>query len=81
MARVSNTQSPRLSVQLIDTAKAAHFHVSLNTLRPGLFRSPSSSGARNRHTCDGVYALRGACNMSIPSQTPSGESCCHLLHS
>ena len=47
MARVSNTQSPRLSVQWIDAAKAAHFHVSLNTFRPGLFRSPSSSGARN----------------------------------
>ena len=42
---MSNTQSPRLSVQWIDAAKAAHFHVSLNTLRPGLFRSPSSSGA------------------------------------
>ena len=56
MASVSNTQSPHLSVQWIDAAKAAHFHVSLNTFRPGLFRSPSSSGARNRHTCDGVYA-------------------------
>ena len=78
---MSNTQSPHLSVQWIDAAKAAHFHVSLNTLRPGLFRSPSSSSARNRHTCVGVYALRGACNMSIPSQTPSAESCCHLLHS
>ena len=55
VARVSNTQSPRLSVQWIYAAKAAHFHVSLITLRPGLFRSPSSSGARNRHTCDGVY--------------------------
>ena len=33
MARVSNTQSPRLSVQWIDAAKAAHFHVSLNTFR------------------------------------------------
>ena len=28
------------------SAKAAHFHVSLITLRPGLFRSPSSSGTR-----------------------------------
>ena len=56
MARVTNTQSPRLSVQWIDAAKAAHFYVSLNTLRPGLFRSPSSSGVRNHHTCDGVYA-------------------------
>ena len=28
MARVSNTQSPRLSVQWIDAAKAAHFDVS-----------------------------------------------------
>ena len=37
---MSNTQSPRLSVQWIDAAKAAHFHVSLNTFRPGLFRSP-----------------------------------------
>ena len=81
VARVSNTQSPRLSVQWIDAAKAAHFHVSLNTFRPGLFRSPSSSGARNCHTCDGVNAWRGACNMSIASQTPSAESCCHLLHS
>ena len=79
VARVSNTQSPRLSVQWIDAAKAAHFHVSLNTFRPGLFRSPSSSGDRKRHTCDGVYAWRGACNMSIPSHTPSAESCCHLL--
>ena len=55
MARVSNTQSPRLSVQWIDAAKASHFHVKLNTLRLDLFRSPSSSGARNRHTCDGVF--------------------------
>ena len=45
MARVSNAQSPRLSVQWIDAAKAAHFHVSLNTFRPGLIRSPSSSDA------------------------------------
>ena len=81
VARMSNTNSPRLSVQWIDAAKAAHFNVSLNTFRPGLFRPPSSSGARNRHTCDGVYAWRGACNMSIPSQTASAESCCHLLHS
>ena len=56
VARVSNTQSPRPSVQWINAAKAAYFHVSLNTLKPGLFRSPSSSGARNLHTCDGVYA-------------------------
>ena len=48
MARVSNTQSSCLSVQWIDAAKAAHFHVSLNTFRPGLIRSLSSSGARNR---------------------------------
>ena len=34
MARVSNTQTP------INAAKAAHFHVSLNTLRPDLLRSP-----------------------------------------
>ena len=27
---MSNTQSPRLSVQWIDAAKVAHFHVSLN---------------------------------------------------
>ena len=31
MARVSNTQSPRLSVQWINAAKAAHFHVSLTS--------------------------------------------------
>ena len=38
MARVSNnTQSSRLSVQWIDAAKAVHFHVSLNTLRPQVF--------------------------------------------
>ena len=36
MARVSNTQTPCLSAQWINAAKAAHFHVSLNTLRPGL---------------------------------------------
>ena len=36
MARVSNTQTPGLSVQWIDAAKAAYFHVSFNTLRPGL---------------------------------------------
>ena len=81
VARVSNTQSPRLFVQWIYAAKVAHFHISHNTFRPGLFRSPSSSGTRNRHTCDGVYAWGGVCNMSIPSQTPSAESCCHLLHS
>ena len=46
VAWVSNTQSQRLSGQWIDAAKAAHFHASLNTLRQGLFRSPSSSGAR-----------------------------------
>ena len=28
---MSNTQSPLFSVQWIDAAKAAHFHVSLNT--------------------------------------------------
>ena len=42
MARVSNTQSPCLSVQWIYAAKAAHFHVSLNTIKQGLFRSSSS---------------------------------------
>ena len=47
VARVSNTQSLTVSIQWIDAAKAAHFHASLNTLRPGLFRSPSSSGSRN----------------------------------
>ena len=41
---MSNTQTPRHSVKWIDAAKAAHFHVSPNKLRPGLFRSPSSSG-------------------------------------
>ena len=56
VGRVSNTQSPSISVQWIDAAKAAHFHLSLNTLRPGFFRSPSSSGARDHPTCDGVYA-------------------------
>ena len=33
VARVLNTQSPGLSVQWMDAAKAAHFHVSFNTLR------------------------------------------------
>ena len=56
MPRVSNIQTQRLSVQWIDAAKAARFHDSLNTLRPDLFRSPFVSGARNLHTCDGVYA-------------------------
>ena len=37
---MSNTQSPQLSVQWIDAAKAAHFHVSLNTFRPGLLGLP-----------------------------------------
>ena len=36
VARVSNTQTPRLSIEWMDPAKVAHFHVSLNTLRPGL---------------------------------------------
>ena len=31
---MSNIQSPRLSVQWSDAAKAANFHVILNTLRP-----------------------------------------------
>ena len=37
---MSNTQSPCLSVQWIDAAKAAHFYVSLNTIRPGLLGLP-----------------------------------------
>ena len=37
---MSSTKSPRLSVQWIHAAKAAHFHVSLNTLRPGLLGLP-----------------------------------------
>ena len=37
---MSNTQSPRLSVQWIVAAKAAHFPVSLNTLRPGILGLP-----------------------------------------
>ena len=55
---MSNIYSLRLSVQWIDAAGATHSHVSLNTLRSGLFRSPSSSGARNRHTCNGVCAWK-----------------------
>ena len=77
VTRVSNTQSPCLSVQWIDAAKAVHFHVSLNTLRPVLFRF-SPSGARNCHTCGGVCAWRRACNVSKPSNTPRAESCCHM---
>ena len=34
------SQSPSLSVQWIIAAKAEHFHVSLNTLRPGLLVLP-----------------------------------------
>ena len=49
VARVSSIQSPRLSVQWIDATKAAHLHVSLNTLRTGLFRSSSFSGVRDGH--------------------------------
>ena len=58
VARMSNTHSRYLSVQWIDVAEATgtHSHVNLNTLRTGLFRSPSSSGARNGHTCDRVCA-------------------------
>ena len=37
---MSDTQSPRLSVQWINAAKAAHFHVSLNTLSPDLLGLP-----------------------------------------
>ena len=54
MARVSNNQIPHLSVQRIDATKVAHFPLSLYTLRPGLFKSPSSSSATNRFTSDGV---------------------------
>ena len=56
MARVSSTHSPCISVQWIDAAKAAHSHVSLNTLRAGLLRPTSSSGVRNCRICDGVCA-------------------------
>ena len=35
---------------------ALQLSARVKQLSPGLFRSPSSSGARNRHTCDGVYA-------------------------
>ena len=48
MTRVSNIQSPCPSVQWIDAAKAAYFHVSINTLRQGLL---GLTGARNHHTC------------------------------
>ena len=54
MARVSNTLFPHLSVERNDAVEATLSHVSLYTLKPGLFRSHSSSGARNYHTCDRV---------------------------
>ena len=56
MVRVTSTQSPRLCVQWVDAAEAAHFHVSLETLSTDLSRFPSSSGASNSHTCDEVCA-------------------------
>ena len=37
MAGVSNTQSTHLSVQWIDAAKAAHFHVSLKAAQSVTF--------------------------------------------
>ena len=56
--KVKKITAPHLSVQWIDAAEATHSHVSLNTLRSCLSRSPSSSGARNRHTCNGVCAWK-----------------------
>ena len=77
VARVSNTQSPCLSVQWINAAKAAHFHVSLNTLRPGLCRSSSSSGGRNRHTW-GFY-FRDTWRMRSYSKIKPSRNCAITL--
>ena len=58
MARVSNAKSPRLSVQRIDAAKATHFHVSLNTLRPGLFKSHSSRYNKSKTFLNMIFDRR-----------------------
>ena len=47
----------------IMSTEAAYFNLSNNTLRPGHSISPSSSGAKNRRTCD--RSNRKAINMSL----------------
>ena len=56
MARVSYTHSPRVSVHRINVAEATRFHIMLDTIRACFSMSLSSSGARNRYTCDGTFS-------------------------
>ena len=50
--------TPKLHASLFSGPMLSRLHIFISplTLRPGLFRSPSSSGARNSHTCEEVCA-------------------------
>ena len=71
-----------LHASLFSGSLMPRLHIFMSALRhTDQVSSPSSFGTRNCHPCGRVYAWRGACNMSIPPQMPSAESCCHLVHS